>query len=112
MLSSQGGLEMPTTIHRKQTLKTVAAAALLLLFGAASWADSTATPQSQGLRNEQEIRKKRQQEYIREHSDPSGKVRPDAYVKGMEHVRQMKVAPQIGAKPVGEETPGSAHSNH
>jgi len=62
---------------------------------------------SQGLQNEQEQRHKRQQEYIREHSDRSGKVHPDAYSKGIEHVRQMKVAPYIGAKPLGEASPTS-----
>lgn len=62
---------------------------------------------SEGLKTEQELRKQQQQEYVREHSDPSGKVRPDAYVKGIEHARHMKVAPFIGAKPIGESSPAS-----
>jgi hypothetical protein len=61
--------------------------------------------ESEGLRFEQEQREQHQREYIREHSDPSGKVRPEAYVKGIEHVRGMKVAPYIGAKPLGNATP-------
>jgi hypothetical protein len=61
--------------------------------------------QSNGLRSEQERREEHQREYIREHSDPSGKVRPEAYLKGIEHVRGMKVAPYIGAKPLGQATP-------
>jgi hypothetical protein len=61
--------------------------------------------QSNGLRFEQERREQDQREYVREHSDPSGNVRPEAYVKGIEHVRRMKVAPYIGAKPLGEATP-------
>jgi hypothetical protein len=59
---------------------------------------------SNGLRFEQERREEHQREYVREHSDPSGNVRPEAYVKGIEHVRRMKVAPYIGAKPLGEAT--------
>lgn len=66
---------------------------------------SAQPPESEGLRSEQELREQHQREYIREHSDPSGKVRPEAYRKGMEHVRGMKVAPYIGAKPLGEATP-------
>ena len=60
---------------------------------------------SKGLQFERERREEEQQQYLREHSDPSGKVRPEAYVKGIEHVRRMKVAPYIGAKPIGETTP-------
>ena len=60
--------------------------------------------QSNGLGSEQERREEHQREYVREHSDPSGNVRPEAYVKGIEHVRRMKVAPYIGAKPLGEAT--------
>lgn len=59
---------------------------------------------SDGPGFEQELREQHQREYIREHSDPSGKVRPEAYRKGIEHVRDMKVAPYIGAKPLGEAT--------
>jgi hypothetical protein len=55
-----------------------------------------------GLRDEQRLRMQHQQEFLREHSDASGKIHPDAYVKGMEHARHMKVAPYIGAKPLGE----------
>ena len=60
---------------------------------------------SEGLRNEQEEREKEQKEYIREHSDASGKVHPEDYVKGIEHARHMKVATHIGAKPLGEASP-------
>ena len=63
---------------------------------------------SDGLKNEQQERKEEQQEYIREHSDASGKMHSDAYVKGMEHVHHMKVAPYIGAKPLGEASPTSS----
>ena len=69
--------------------------------------DSARPDSSDGLKTKQELRKQRQQEYVREHSDPSGKVHPDAYVKGIEHARHMKVAPSIGAKPIGESSPAS-----
>ncbi len=82
--------------------------ALLVSIGTTALADPVATGQPQGLRNEQEIRKKQQQEYTRQHSDPSGKVRPDAYIKGIEHARQMKVAPYIGAPPPGETSSGAS----
>jgi hypothetical protein len=72
----------------------------------AQWAQPE---ESEGLRLEQERREQRQREYIREHSDPSGNVRPEAYVKGIEHVRGMKIAPYIGAKPLGEATPTPAN---
>jgi hypothetical protein len=63
---------------------------------------AAATASSGGLEKEEQLRKKEQQKYVREHSDPSGKVPSGAYIQGMEHVRQMKVAPHIGAKPLGE----------
>lgn len=62
---------------------------------------------SGGLENDEERREEEQQEYTREHSDASGKVNPKAYVKGIEHVRQMKVAPHIGAKPLSAASPAS-----
>jgi hypothetical protein len=70
---------------------------------------SAATAASGGLEKEQELRKKQQEKYVREHSDPSGKVPSGAYIKGMEHVRQMKVAPHIGAKPLGESPANSTN---
>lgn len=79
-------------------------AALLAPLGAGASAAATATPGAEGLRNEQQILKRRQKEYLREHSDSSGKVPKDAYVKGIEHVRQMKVAPYIGARPLASPT--------
>jgi hypothetical protein len=101
---------MKTVVLGKKGKGRRARAALLALavsalLGSVALADSAATGQPEGLRNEQQLRKQRQQEYTREHSDPSGKVRPDAYVKGIEHARQMKVAPYIGARPLGEASP-------
>src|SRR5579875_1697657 len=85
---------------------TLLVAVLLAPSGWAAAADSSAASASpQGLRNEQEILRKRQKEYVREHSNPAGKVPTDAYLKGIEHVRKMKVAPYIGARHLGEATP-------
>jgi len=84
-------------------------AALALCTPSAVRADPTNTSvrpgTPEGLQNEQEERQKEQKEFMREHSDPSGNIRPDAYRKGIEHVRHMKVAPYIGAKPLGEASP-------
>jgi hypothetical protein len=80
-------------------------AAFLALPGSAASLRAAATPAPKGLQNEQEILKKQQQEYNREHTNASGKLPADAYVKGIEHVRQMKVAPYIGAKPLGGASP-------
>jgi len=100
------------SLVRIRFIVVTALVAFTLLMPAVVRADPTAgasaqPASSQGLRNEQEERHKRQQEYIREHSDSSGKVRPGAYAKGIEHVRQMKIAPYIGAKPLGEASPTS-----
>jgi hypothetical protein len=83
--------------------------ALLLASNSAVLADSSPSPSAQGLRDEEQLRKKHQQEYIRRHSTPSGKpAGSEAYIKGMEHVRRMKVAPSIGAQPLGEATPAAS----
>lgn len=81
--------------------------AVLVLIGIVTTLPAFAAPpveknNNNGLRNEKKFREQRQKEYVRQHSDSSGKVRPEAYLKGIEHVRQMKVAPYIGAKPLGE----------
>lgn len=38
------------------------------------------------------------QQFLEQHMDSKGQVRPDLEQKGIEHVRQMKMAPSIGAK--------------
>ena len=50
-----------------------------------------------GLRDEQRLRMQHQQEFLRAHSDATGKVRLDLTSKGVERTRQMQVAPYIGA---------------
>jgi len=37
-------------------------------------------------------------EFLQHHMDSKGQARPDLEQKGIEHVRQMKTAPSIGAK--------------
>ena len=46
---------------------------------------------------EQPARELNRQKFLRDHSDPSGFVRPDLWRKGMEHARQMEVVRNIGA---------------
>jgi hypothetical protein len=38
------------------------------------------------------------QQFLEQHMDSKGQVRPDLEQKGIDHVRQMKIAPSIGAK--------------
>ena len=38
------------------------------------------------------------QQFLEQHMDSKGRVRPDLEQKGIEHVQQMKTAPSIGAK--------------
>lgn len=58
----------------------------------ASGDDSNPNTQSEKQLRRQVEEKK----FLREHSDPSGKPRPDLERKGMEHARQMPVAVYIG----------------
>ncbi len=50
----------------------------------------------------QKIREQEQKEFLREHSDASGKPRPDLWRKGVEQQKQMQVAPYIGWHPSKE----------
>jgi len=52
-----------------------------------------------GLENETQLRQQHQQEFIRAHSDASGKFRPDLIRAAVERTKQMQVAPSIGAHP-------------
>jgi hypothetical protein len=38
------------------------------------------------------------QKFLQEHMDSKGQVRPDLEQKGLENIRQMKMAPSIGGK--------------
>jgi len=38
------------------------------------------------------------QKFLQEHMDANGQIRPDLEQKGLEHIREMKTAPSIGAK--------------
>ena len=48
--------------------------------------------------------KLRQKQFLDEHKDASGNLRPDLWRAGVEQQKQMKVAPYIGAKPLGQAT--------
>jgi hypothetical protein len=50
--------------------------------------------QSGGLDQKDRL-KKRQQEFLREHTDESGSVRPDLWQQGIEQTKKMKIAPSI-----------------
>ena len=52
-----------------------------------------------GLHNETPFRQQHMQEFIRAHSDASGKFRPDLIRAAVERTRRMQVAPSIGAHP-------------
>ncbi len=54
----------------------------------------------QGLNGKDRLRK-HQQEFLRGHCDPSGAVRPDLWQKGVEHVKQMKIAARVPLDPGG-----------
>jgi hypothetical protein len=47
----------------------------------------------------QQMRELERKEYLRQHSDATGTVRPDLELKGVQHMHQMKVAPTIGSHP-------------
>ena len=49
--------------------------------------------------NQTQNRQQHMQEFIRNHSDTSGKYRPDLMRAAIEHTRQMQVAPSIGSHP-------------
>lgn len=100
----------------KRSLSLPTAAALLLC--SASFAQKPASQvtkpvkppstTSRGEREdgkeEQELRVRLQKEFEREHSDASGRVRPDLWNEGVAHMMRMKVISHIG--PVPKESPG------
>lgn len=65
--------------------------------GSSSSAPDNAHPP--GPLNREEIRKQREKEFLRQHSDASGKPRPDLWREGVEKQKQMQVAPYIGWHP-------------
>jgi hypothetical protein len=72
----------------------VIAAAPFAAFGSNARGDSSGPPP--GRNNE--IRKLQGKEFLRAHSDASGKPRPDLWRKGVEQQKHMQVAPYIGWK--------------
>jgi hypothetical protein len=49
--------------------------------------------------NKKEIQKQEEQQFLKEHSDSSGKTRTDLWRKGVEQQKHMQVAPYIGWHP-------------
>lgn len=80
-------------------LIAVPAASLALAQSAEPSAQSSPAAQgkSHGLLGEQKMRQLQRKEFLREHSDSTGQVRPDLELKGIQHMHQMKVAPSLGA---------------
>jgi hypothetical protein len=66
--------------------------------------DSNLTEAQQTSREKMERLQLKQKQFLDEHEDASGKLRPDLWRKGVEQQKQMKVAPYIGAKPLGSTT--------
>ncbi len=52
-----------------------------------------------GTEWKQQLREQEKKQFLREHSDASGKPRPDLWRKGIEQQKQMQVAPYIGWHP-------------
>lgn len=65
-----------------------------------------------GLRNEQRTREQHQQQFLRAHSDATGKVRLDLMSKGVERTKQMQVAPYIGAHALAPASAPAAAAKH
>ena len=65
--------------------------------------NQTAQGVLQDWEREQEFRTHIQNKFIREHSDPNGRVRLDLWIEGVAHMNRMNVARQIG--PVSTESP-------
>jgi len=67
----------------------------------AQLAASSAGAATPGETNEQsgwqKLRELKREEYLRQHSDATGKVRPDLELQGVQHMHRMKVAPAIGS---------------
>jgi hypothetical protein len=64
-----------------------------------------------GLLGEQRLREDQRKEYLRQHSDATGKVRPDLELKGIQHMHRMSVAPSVGAHPAAPSSAPSAAAN-
>src|SRR5437899_1283466 len=74
-------------------------ALLALGLGSLSTPSAWGAPQDVGyeINQEQHGREKLKEKFIREHSGPSGQIRPDLWRKGMKHAARMSIAPHIGA---------------
>ena len=71
---------------------------------ASAASDSKLTMEQKTSRETMQRLQLKQKQFLDEHNDASGHLRPDLWRKGVEQQRQMKVAPYIGAKPLGSTT--------
>ena len=61
---------------------------------------AASTPgEANGQTGWQRRRELQRKEYMLQHSDATGTVRPDLELKGVQHMHRMKVAPMIGSHP-------------
>ena len=103
---------MRTNRIRKSRKKLVIAISALVISaapyvssGSRAWGDPSAGDPPAG---DKYIRKLQEKEFLREHSDASGKPRPDLWRKAVEQQKQMQVAPYIGWHPPSKKSDGSA----
>jgi hypothetical protein len=100
--------------HRRQRILFGTAAIAAVIAGTSYYGQSVtasaAPSQEDGLSGKQR-HQLQQQLFLKEHSDASGKPRPDLWRKGVEEQQQMKVAPYIGWHPAAKDT-GKANSSH
>ncbi len=71
---------------------------------AAAVSDSNLTAAQKTSRENMQRLQLKQKQSLKEHTDASGQVRPDLWRIGVEQQQHMKVAPYIGAKPLGSTT--------
>jgi hypothetical protein len=99
-------------IRRSRKKLVIAVSALVIaaapFVGSGAWGDPPAGGPSGG---DQKIRKLQEKEFLQEHSDASGKPRPDLWRKGVEQQKQMQVAPYIGWHPSSKKSDGSASTS-
>lgn len=82
----------------------VIAATPFVSSGSRAWGDPPTGPPG----GNEKTRKLNEKEFLQEHSDASGKPRPDLWRKGVEQQKQMQVAPYIGWHPPSKKSDGSA----
>jgi len=104
MLTRNKGKDSITVLVSSRLLRAFFIRILVLLF-VISLGSSFTLPAWGGVQDhandtdkEQKVRETVKQEFLRKHQDPSGRIRPDLWSKGMEHASRMHISPNIGAR--------------